>query len=173
MPVWSQVHHSDHSRVEAFNDEGCCSQHNVDSSIFTFQELKLHFCNCMFFMMPHQSLRHCCTWNADIFSCRQSQGCDQRLGEILLAEWRSAREDLEEFIKLQWHSWLEGRYGSSYPVSKPRPVSPWTYRYPQTQHKQRQQHQRLRRKKLGKIKECNLGRPINSLVQYVKPLKWD
>lgn len=79
---------SDHSRVEAFSDVGYCSQHNVDSSIFTFQELKLHFCSCMFFMMPHQSLRHCCTWNADSFSCRHSQGCDQRLGEILLAEWR-------------------------------------------------------------------------------------
>lgn len=76
--------------------------------------------------------RQCFTWR-DKFSCRENQGCNQRLGEILLCEWRG--QVREEFIKLQWHGWLEGRVGSSYPVSKPRPVSPWTSRRPQTQRR--------------------------------------
>lgn len=123
--------------LKAFGDdasqmEGCCSRHNVNSSIFRFQELKLHFCRCMLSATPHQSRRQCFTWR-DKFSCRENQGCNQRLGEILLCEWRG--QVREEFIKLQWHGWLEGRVGSSYPVSKPRPVSPWTSRRPQTQRR--------------------------------------
>lgn len=39
----------------------------------------------------------------------------------------------DKFFKLQWRGWLDGRVGSSYPVSKPRPVSPWSSGRRQTQ----------------------------------------
>lgn len=37
--------------------EGCCLWHNVDSSIFCSQDLKLHFCHCKRSATHHQSLR--------------------------------------------------------------------------------------------------------------------
>lgn len=83
------------------------------------------------------TLRRCCTWNAEFqFFLAEKHKHNESLARIHLSEWRGpVKEGLEEFIRLQWHGCLEGRGGSSYPVSKSRPVSPWTSRRPQTQHK--------------------------------------
>lgn len=69
----------------------------------------------------------------------------ERTTSATKAPWRDSHmweegpvgEDFQEFIELRWHGWLEGRVGSSYPVSKKRPVSPWPSAHPQTQHERR------------------------------------
>lgn len=55
--------------------EGCCSQDNVDSSIFSSSRSW----NCTFVAADlgelwklHRSLRRCCTWNADKFFLRSA-----------------------------------------------------------------------------------------------------
>lgn len=66
-PAWSEDVtdglYSDHSWGKTFRNvsqmEGCCLWHNVDSSIFCSQDLKLHFCHCKLSATHHQSLRQC------------------------------------------------------------------------------------------------------------------
>lgn len=83
-----------------------------------FHELKLHSAAAGSLWV----LRQRCIWNADTFSCKEKHWCNQRLGKMLLS--------LSYSHMVGWRG-----VGSSYPVSKPRPVSPWTSRRSQTQHR--------------------------------------
>lgn len=77
------------------------------------------------------SLHHCA---GGAFSALQREPREQTIpgwDELIWGEV-PLREDFKEFVKSQWHGWLERTTGSSYPVSKPRPVSPWTSRCPRT-----------------------------------------